>query len=82
MGTFQNLNTNYARMKDYSFGHNSFVERSYFMEFFSRNNVQNYQEEVMEWQGVYTVLYLYIILLVGGNFVTFRRELVLCIITQ
>ena len=31
----------------------------------------------MEWQEVYTVLYLFIILFVVGNFVTFRRELVL-----
>ena len=31
----------------------------------------------MEWQGVHTVLHLFIILFVGGNFVTFRRYLVL-----
>ena len=31
---------------------------------------KTYQEEVMEWQGVHTVLHLFVILFVVGNFVT------------
>ena len=38
---------------------------------------KKYQEEVMGWQGVCTVLYLFIILFVEANCVTLRKEVVL-----